>query len=328
MGRTSQLIVGPGMFRLLLALAVVANHVTKLQSGLAAVLLFFVLSGYWGADLWEKTPGPNRLATFYLNRFLRIWPLYLAVMLVCAAIRNRVPGFSEFFLFGAASLPYPHMIGTEWSLDVEVQFYALLPVLGLLAARTPRWLLIAVVASIAWLGWRFEVATGVVTIAKFLPAFAIGMALQRSQWSPDDRTASISLTVFIALAAIQGWWWEMHAPAMHALFQGWDDDALAAVWVAPLLPYVAASLHRSSDAEDRVRGDLSYPLYLVHLPVLIIFQEIYDWRTEFGVLTLLALMAMFTATFWLGVDRPAERFRKAFLASRPLARRYRPAVSS
>lgn len=328
MERTSKLIVGPGMFRLLLALAVVANHVTKLQSGLAAVLLFFVLSGYWVADLWSKTPEPNRVATFYLNRVLRIWPLYLAVMLVCAAVRNRVPGFSELFLFGAASLPYPHMIGTEWSLDVEVQFYALLPMLGLLAARTPRPLLVLLVAAIAWLGWRFELATGIVNIAKFLPAFAIGMALQRTQWSPDDRTASISLTVFIALAAIQGWLWEVHSAPMHVLFHGWDDDALAAVWIAPLIPYVAASLHRPSDADDRVRGDLSYPLYLVHLPVLLAFQEIYNWRTEFGVLALLALMAMFTAAFWLAVDRPAERFRKAFLATHPLARRYRAPISS
>jgi peptidoglycan/LPS O-acetylase OafA/YrhL len=316
------------MFRLLLALAVVVNHMTTLQSGLAAVLLFFVLSGYWVADLWDKTPQPHRLATFYLNRFLRIWPLYLAVMLICAAIRHHVPGFSEVFLLGAASRPFPHLIGTEWSLDIEIQFYILLPLLAPLMARTPNALLAVLLAAIAWAGWRFETATGIITIAKFIPAFAVGMWLQRSKWVPDDRTAALSLYLFAALAIAQMWLWELQGPVMHALFRGWDDDALAAVWVAPLLPYVAASMHRPSDADDRRRGDLSYPLYLAHLPVLIVAQEIYNWRTLSGAIVLFALMTVFALAIWLGIDRPAERFRRALLASRPFARRYGKPASS
>lgn len=327
MGRTSQFIVGPGLFRLILALAVVANHLTIAQSGLAAVLLFFVLSGYWVSDLWQKTRGSNRVAIFYLNRGLRIWPLYLVVMLACAAVRSRVPGFCEFFLVGLASRPIPHMIGTEWSLDIEVQFYALFPLIAPLAVRAPPAILVMLVIASACVGWRLEAVTGIVSVLKFMPAFAVGMALHRTQWSPDDRTSTLSLVLFVGLAIIQADLWEADYPVMRAIFGGWNDHALAGLWIAPLIPYLAASLHRQSDAADRRRGDLSYPLYLVHLPVLLALQHIYDWRTGFGVLVMLALMALATTVLWLGIDRPAERFRKAVMANR-LSRGYRTTFSS
>lgn len=327
MGHTSQFIVGPGLFRLILAIAVVANHITIAQSGLAAVLLFFVLSGYWVSDLWAKTQGPSRVATCYLNRTLRIWPLYLAVMLVCAVVRSRIPGVSEFFLVGLASRPAPHMIGVEWSLDIEVQFYVLFPLLAPLFRRAPPAILVALVLASAFVGWRLEAVTGIVSVLKFMPAFAVGMALHRSRWSPDDRTADLSLMLFVALAVVQVWLWQTGYSAMHAVFGGWDDNALAGMWVAPLLPYLAASLHRRSDAVDRRRGDLSYPLYLAHLPVLLGLQQIYDWRTGPGVLVLFALMGLATAALWLGIDRRAERFRRNVLRVGRPAGRYPTAAS-
>jgi peptidoglycan/LPS O-acetylase OafA/YrhL len=316
------LIASPGLFRMMLATAVLVNHLTVLQIGRGAVMLFFVLSGYWVSALWAKTGGPNRVATFFLNRVLRIWPLYFAVMIVCAALAHHVPDLSEIFLFGVASEPFPRLIGSEWSLDIEMQFYALLPLLVVLRERLPTTLWIALMLCCAYLGWRLETGPGIVTVIKFLPAFAIGMEIQRTRWTPSNRFAHLSLGAFVALSAAQIYLSQMHGPWVHSIFGAWDWDAIFAIWVVVLIPYVAASVHRPSDAEDRRLGDLSYPLYLVHRPVLVWMQILYDWRTPTHVLLALGIIVALTAIFWVAVDRPAERFRKRLLASRPFARRY------
>jgi peptidoglycan/LPS O-acetylase OafA/YrhL len=307
------LIANPGAFRLILALAVVLNHLTVVQSGRGAVLLFFVLSGYWVADLWAKTPEPQRLASFYLNRALRIWPLYLAVMLICALAKGLVPGASSLFLFGVASQPAAHLVGTEWSLDIEVQFYALLPLLALLAARLGRVGWIVLVLGVALIGWRVEATSSVVTALKYLPFFALGMAMQQTRWTPTPLQAHTSLLGFVLLCAGQVYLSQAHGGWLHAAFGAWPDEAIASLWVVMLIPYVAASIQRRSAARDRMFGDLSYPLYLVHAPVVLASEQFFVWRTIPGFIALLALIALATGlAYWL-VDRPAERFREAVL---------------
>jgi peptidoglycan/LPS O-acetylase OafA/YrhL len=316
------LIASPGLFRMMLATAVVVNHMTVLQIGRGAVMLFFVLSGYWVSALWARTDGPHRVATFLLNRALRIWPLYLAVMLMCAVIAHHLPDLVEIFLFGIASASFPRLIGAEWSLDIEMQFYVLLPLLVMLRERLSRLMWIALMLGCAYVGWRLESGPGIVTVVKFLPAFAIGMELQRTQWKPSDRLAHGSLAAFAILSAAQMYVSQVHGPLVHRIFGDWDWDAIFAIWVIVLIPYLAASVHRPSDAEDRQLGDLSYPLYLVHRPVLVWMEAVHDWRTATSVFIALGIMVALTTIFWIAVDRPAERFRKQLLAARPFSGRY------
>ncbi|HEX5264198.1 MAG TPA: hypothetical protein VFW13_11760, partial [Phenylobacterium sp.] len=47
-------VVAPGAFRLILAAAVAVSHVSRLDIGRLAVLLFFFLSGYWTARIWAE----------------------------------------------------------------------------------------------------------------------------------------------------------------------------------------------------------------------------------------------------------------------------------
>jgi len=42
----------PGAFRLILALVVFLHHTTNFNLGMSAVLVFFVLSGYWVAVMY------------------------------------------------------------------------------------------------------------------------------------------------------------------------------------------------------------------------------------------------------------------------------------
>jgi peptidoglycan/LPS O-acetylase OafA/YrhL len=79
-----------GLFRLLLALAVVAAHAGPIggvewltgTGGPRAVQTFYVVSGFYMAlVLNEKYVGPGSYATFVKSRLLRLLPMYFAVLL-------------------------------------------------------------------------------------------------------------------------------------------------------------------------------------------------------------------------------------------------------
>lgn len=313
MVRSGNIAIAPGAFRLVLAAMVVFSHVTVFQTGRAAVMLFFVLSGYWVSALWARTEGPARLRQFFLNRALRIWPLYLAVLLACAIGLGRGADAWSLLLFGVASRAGDAPIGTEWSLDVEVQFYAILPLLALAMARLRAGLLVPLMAALTAAGWLLWSAAGMLTALKFLPAFLAGMAIRRLDWRPGDRAARLSLWAFaLATAAV------MLLPPTRAMFflgafGGVDEDLFAMLWVAPLLPYLAASVAQPSSPRDKLLGDFSYPLYLVHAPLMAAAEHWFEWRSLAGVSLLLVLVAAATWLLHRLVDRPSERWRKALV---------------
>lgn len=86
-----------GLVRFLLAVTVVINHTGPLYGlvftdAYMAIKVFFIISGFYMAlILSEKYTGPGRCRLFYSNRFLRLFPVYWAVLLVSLAV-------SRFFL--------------------------------------------------------------------------------------------------------------------------------------------------------------------------------------------------------------------------------------
>ena len=91
-----------GLIRFLLAMSVVAAHSapilgSTLVGGKIAVQSFFLISGFYiSLILNEKYPaGLQGNLLFYGNRFLRIYPIYWAVLLLTAAAGSTV-----FLLFG------------------------------------------------------------------------------------------------------------------------------------------------------------------------------------------------------------------------------------
>ena len=162
----SCLVLPPGLFRLCLAAVVVVDHTLPIQLGLAAVYLFFALSGYWVYAMWHqeylKTRAPY--ATFLISRFWRLFPVYflsLVILVLVASMFGKScldpPGlkklgllrfyFSNLFLFGVARVKDKINL-PAWSLDIEMQFYCIAPLLiGCLKSPRARpffWVVVAV----------------------------------------------------------------------------------------------------------------------------------------------------------------------------------------
>jgi peptidoglycan/LPS O-acetylase OafA/YrhL len=126
--------------------------------GWAGVNLFFVLSGFLITSiLLESREKPHYFRNFYGRRALRIWPVYLLVLMVVYAQSDwfigpkpldaikTAPWFAYiFFVQNLFHLALPPAIGPTWSLAIEQQYYLLwAPLVRFL--RRP-WMLASVLA--------------------------------------------------------------------------------------------------------------------------------------------------------------------------------------
>jgi peptidoglycan/LPS O-acetylase OafA/YrhL len=95
-------LLGPGMLRFILAAMVVVSHLTSLNIGRPAVLLFFMLSGYWVSRLlagWQAS-----VPAFYVSRTLRVWPLYAVVTVLAWLLHAHAEAVRPESLWSALTL--------------------------------------------------------------------------------------------------------------------------------------------------------------------------------------------------------------------------------
>lgn len=117
------------------------NSWALLHRGFLGVDLFFVISGFLIVTLLlreRRRTGTVSLRNFYARRFLRIFPLYyavLAVVLLAAllttgkggpAMRHDLP---YAFAYVSNLVPMMSLLAITWSLSTEEQFYFAVPAL-------------------------------------------------------------------------------------------------------------------------------------------------------------------------------------------------------
>lgn len=114
------------------------------RGGWMGVDLFFVLSGFFiGKLLWTefRDAGTIDFKRFFLRRGLRIWPLFLTVLVLAALYRvlNGIPLTDiKPELFSYSNYVRGSYIGGSWSLATEEQFYVLVPLLIMAAGLFTR----------------------------------------------------------------------------------------------------------------------------------------------------------------------------------------------
>lgn len=332
---------GPGAYRFFLAMLVLVHHTSSLGLGAGAVYVFFSLSGYWMHTVWGKryARADHGYRTFIVARLIRLLPLFWLANLLGYAVEiqtGRFSGdmwstqmqslpkllhfaFSNIFLFGYYWLDHM-VIAPAWSLVVELQFYLLLPLMVVLMQWLGWWVL---PLSAAWgLGLHGTVVFD--TVLGYAFFFYLGMLASHAQWTPSARMAGTSaLCVALVVGAL------IATPATRSVLVGgagqngiylqWNGlaNALLAIMVMPLTIW---SAEIKGDPRDRMLGDMSYAVYLIHSPLVGIYNV---W---FGNLSLLhrlpywsALLVVVVCTSWLAwklVDKPVMAWRERYLAAR------------
>jgi peptidoglycan/LPS O-acetylase OafA/YrhL len=285
----------------------------KASGGYLAVDIFFILSGFVLALTYESRLHDGLCAKrFFLLRLARLYPMYLVGMLFSLMLG---PIAANSLLM----IPNLHFNGTLFPDNIPMWslFYELLVslVFGLIAVRTGS----------RGLGWILAVSGGVLLIQ----TLGLGKSMVRGPDWPDlpiglTRTA-FSFALGVALCRFHNrsknlrhvTWWAvlpfillfavlMAAPAERQL---WDMTCvfiilpsivwMGTIWEMPL-PKLGAAL-----------GDISYPLYCIHAPIL--------WSGQHGLPNMATLMAGIILIAWSldrWVDRPMRLVVKQALAAR------------
>lgn len=282
--------------------AVVVSHLTAFDVGRVAVQLFFYLSGYWTATIWATKFDSRALGRFYASRYLRIAPLYFIVTGVAAVVGRYPLHLENFTLLGVAStLHDPTHVA--WSLDIELQFYLLAPLVAMIVSRL-GWATLAGSGLLMAAGFALFRFTGAATVMMYLPAFVLGSLTHAKAWKPGERLAALSLGAFVVVTALT-----CLTPFMlKNRPDPFDRDIYAALWMLSLLPYAARSLTVKGPRIDRDLGNLSYPLYLVHLPVLLFVRPLVGHSLG-GRALIVAAPVILALAVYRYVDRPVNRLR-------------------
>jgi peptidoglycan/LPS O-acetylase OafA/YrhL len=354
---SSRLTMSPGMFRIFLAILVVFNHSIPLKLGPFAVYLFFMLSGYWCYRMWfseyRHTNAPYRL--FIASRIWRLLPVYLIALALLVAfrawshqswplspassLRHSVHFyFSNLFVVGLTRLQDEEMLLLPaWSLDLEIQFYFIAPliILAVTSARAKLWRALLLAFSLLSAGyflWRFEAYK---SYHGFLPMylifFIIGIYTARYNWSPSKTTVYASLAataaILIICLALDG------TRGLLLLGGGIYDPifyynvAVNFAMALLLAPYAMATVAVKKRRGflgriDRDLSNLTYDVYLLHMVVLdaaaSLFPDLDDADYPEQILYMVATYAMIGAlayAVYYVLDRPIDARRRRYIKS-------------
>lgn len=326
--------------RAIAVLLVIFNHIglSFFSGGYIGVDVFFVISGYLITIILTHDIQSKRfsIARFYKKRVVRLAPAYFTVLSVVSIIAWQVmlPGelteyfdsvmyatllmaniymrneVGDYFSQDAEGIPLLHL----WSLGVEEQFYIFWPLLLLLfAGKVPRKYMWAVVTAfiVALLLYAqhkltqnaakayysmpvraFELLIG--ALIGFLPQLKLPKKLLQSLiWG--------SLVVLFATAV----YFDKQTPFPGAM-------ALIPCLATALIIYLGQSSPSSnillSNRFSTWVGRISYPLYLWHWPIIVLFG-IYmrPLNAENQVVIVLLSILLAFLTYQL-IEKPSKRF--------------------
>lgn len=306
-----------------------------------AVDLFFQLSGFVLCHNYEQRfqSGLTWLR-FTLIRLARLAPLNIlgcAVVLI-ALILNRfgAPDWSAsqstyILLSGAAFLPVPQSIGEDpnlwifphnfpvWSLFFEL-FINLVYVLISSALTTRRLIALVAISAVAQICATvyfetFETGATWLTFLGGFPrvmfGFFLGVLLYRTHRMAAPRGINTSLLLVVLFFLLIGRGSQIYA-------------GIVSLLVFPLLIIIAARTEPKSDILRNVYlglGALSYSIYILHIPLRMLFTSILEWFStnevvRFGVLrggVAVAALVLISLLADIVFDRRAQKRLKKWL---------------
>lgn len=333
------------------------HHRQIINHGYLAVDFFFLLSGfvigYAYDDRWHKMS----VAGFFKRRLIRLHPMIIMGMLIGAvgfyfsASPILFPGISSVpvwkvllvMLVGFTLLPLPlsmdirgwtemHPLnGPAWSLFYEYVANILYGLFLRKASKTVLWVLVLLAAA-ALLhfavtnprgdvigGWSLTPEQIRVGLTRVCFPFFAGLLLSRTvQPGKIQRAFWWSSLILIVIFSI---------PRLGGSGAEWQNglyDALAIILVFPLVVFIGASGQLAegwSARLSRFLGDISYPIYIIHYPLIYIFSAwVVDAQppTHQAVLVAFLVLALAIGIAYLALkyfDIPVRRWlTKRFLS--------------
>lgn len=260
-----------------------------LWAGREAVLLFFVLSGFVLALAFEDRRRRPSYRAFAAKRVVRLILPSAAVVLVLAVAVPFIepsprPELSDWFNSSWTEPVTPGLVlrhallamdeytlnNPMWTLHYELRVSLIFPLIALLAAtNVPVTLAAALAGVVVCLAEMKLVGTGALTTLFFVPHFALGALLAFRREAIARRVSALPvagrLALWIAAYLLLTFRWLVPA---HDLVCDLMNGAGAALLIALVISSARAQAVLGWRPLVRL-GEVSYSLYLVHVPVIL-----------------------------------------------------------
>ena len=273
--------------------------------GFTGVHLFLILSGYLITGIiLRHIDSPGFFRAFYARRILRIWPIYYLTIGFLVIFQryhyfnppslSGLPYYLSFtqFLWSypvlGGILPHPrgttiHAFEHSWTLAIEEQFYLLWPLVIVLCGRR---MIVPLIVAICTVGvWFKTIPSTDPYFSWVLPyvagAFAMGglIAVILNNRERAQRCRGVLSLGFLASSALGlaylRWYYTCPPPewlGMHAIY--WHSVQNFAFYTVHfgLVGFVATNAGAWFLAPLRTKeltflGEISYGMYLYHLPI-------------------------------------------------------------
>ena len=335
-----------GFIRLFLALSVVAGHSHVLVFGIhpfpafTAVNMFFMISGFYMSLVLNTKYNADQNFTFYVNRVLKIFPTYYVGLILALGVFLILNGstffsnmspfsvfyatFMNIFIIGqdlVSSVCVPNGTGCldpitsslnppAWSIAVELMFYAVAPYIVRNSARTVLFVLTGVfyfyllskyqdTIMAFWNKTNPDVSLEILRY-NFFPAsfmfFGLGalsfLILQKIKIKAFEQAALLGLVAILPIIIVK--------PIGNL---NWYSTIVFFVF----LPVIFENTKNIKI--DRAIGEFSYPVYVLHFPLLTLIGTTPFGQQHILSLTILASMSIASLVFRY-VERPIESLRR------------------
>jgi peptidoglycan/LPS O-acetylase OafA/YrhL len=298
-----------------------------IDPGTMGVVAFFCISGY--IIPWSVLRAPTGVAQFFIARAFRLYPAYwvslaLAVMATPVALHVLLANITMAQRF----MGVHDVVGVYWTLQIEIVFYVLIAVLMLTGRITDPRASLWCLFGLCVLSILMAIPRAVLSLkTPVAPAFSLVVMfasfvfyhhrhagfLSARQWRCIVSGVSAVMVGCFVLAYRKDW--------------GFGETPLRfvigyAVGVGLFIAFMRFNINMPA---LRWLGSISYPLYLVHVPVR---EIIMGWLPSLGDISsaLLGIPATIglAAIMHRGVELPFNRMGR-WLATRHRARRSKAA---
>jgi peptidoglycan/LPS O-acetylase OafA/YrhL len=293
------------------------SHLKNYSNGHAAVVMFFVLSGFV-LTLSQKASADSP-ASFYIKRLFRIYPAWIVACTVSLAYlalvhyrfpiadgsdwwtsRFLVQRFKPLFVLASYGGASAFLLPQGWTIAVELVASLLMPLVAYLAYRRRGLLYLAMAAALV-----LSLTIGSHTVyglLSYLVDFFLGAWLATPpgrfvNWVRSSASWS-SYSLVLALVVLISYRVTFPAPGGELDAAAYNDgfsqgvEALCCVWILAFLIY-GARASRWLDAGGLARlGEVSYSFYLLHVPIMCALATLVAYAPLGPVLRSLLLLAV------------------------------------
>ncbi|MBB5057160.1 peptidoglycan/LPS O-acetylase OafA/YrhL [Granulicella aggregans] len=305
-----------------------------LSIGFVSVSFFFLLSGYILAIVYLRREKPIDRRKFFIARFARVYPLFFITLLMDLPFSFRMLARLSSMHHAMLKIPINFVVETlmlhawlvkfsginfpNWSLSAEAVFYLSFPFIGLPLWRLrgkARWtaaVLLFVGGQALVFAWStsFDLSPLQPIPLLHLSTFALGILLaswqfdaRRQSPKPWQAYAALVAAAIVMVAAVETSPWI----PLHNL----GDGILAPIFMLLIWALSSSATGLSRMLSVRwlvVLGEASFGLYLLHIPVLHIFESVHSIAQPWAYALYLALTIILSVLSFYFVEAPLRRW--------------------